>query len=91
MPGRVSQYSASFNEELRGKIICILAEAERPLTASEIISRDISLTGLTTQKVSHTIADLIEYGVCCKGRRDNYTTYMTMEMNEKLMSHYSYT
>lgn len=85
MPSRTSQYSDAFNVELRGKTVCILAEAEKPLTASEIISRDISLAGLTTQKMTRTLNDLANFGVIRKHKSGNRMVYMTCELEEKLL------
>lgn len=86
MPGRTSQYNNDTNIRIRGAALCVLAEAERPLTASEILQRDkINLYGITTQKLCVELSAFADYGTIEKVKgSDGRLRYYTMELKEKL-------
>lgn len=88
MPGRTSQYTAAQNDEMRGRVLVALADAGRPMTSEEIINADITLAGVSTQKISKLLNELIERGVVSKNKsklRNNRMVYMTVETFNNMM------
>ena len=54
------------NEELKSKIIDVLGEFENGATASEVLGADASFTGMSNQKISALLKQLVDSGVVVK-------------------------
>lgn len=54
------------NEELKNKIIEVLNEFENGATASEVLGADVAFTGMSNQKISALLKQLVDSGVVVK-------------------------
>lgn len=70
MPGhvRTRKLSAEKEGELKLRVLDILNNTEDSLTLDDIKASDITLAGLTTQKLSRVIGSLVELGLVRKAR-----------------------
>lgn len=85
MPGYVkSKYSPEFTSELRVRALSVLADSPSPMTIDEICRTDISLIGITTQKMARSLNDLVEAGFVMKtkSKSKNKMVYMAVSQLE---------
>ncbi len=70
MPGRKrnSMYTTAFNKELEIKILDVLNHTREALTIDQIKQRDITMKGITSQKMARVLGNLIEMGFARKGK-----------------------
>ena len=83
MPRMTSKYSKEFTNEITGRIAIILAEAKNGMSLDEIQMSDITLRGITTQKLARCISHLVEMGMVGKSKghdgRMRYRSLASME------------
>ena len=83
MPRMTSKYSKEFTNEVTGRIAIILAEAPNAMRIDEIVAADISLAGITTQKIARCIGHLVEMGMVAKSKgRDGKMRYRSIAQME---------
>lgn len=70
MPGRVRtrKLSAAKEGELKLRVLDVLNNSDDAMTLDDIKASDITLAGLTTQKLSRVIGSLVEIGLVRKSR-----------------------
>ena len=83
MPRMTSKYSKEFTNEITGRVAIILAEAKNGMSLDEITMSDITLRGITPQKLSRCIGHLVEIGMVAKSKgkdgRMRYRSLASME------------
>ena len=73
MPGRKSKYSTLMNGQIKTELFAVLAEAtdyDNP-TIDWIKARSIFLSGITQQKLSRSLNEMLEMGILGKGKMKN--------------------
>ena len=65
---QTSKYSKEFTNEMTGRIAVILAEEQGALNIQEIQQRDITLVGITSQKMARMINHLVDVGLVAKAK-----------------------
>lgn len=73
MPGKRSKYSPAMNGQIKTELFAALAQAgdyDNP-TISWIQSHSIFLCNLTSQKLSRSLAELVDMGIVKKGKMKN--------------------
>lgn len=79
-----SKYSKEFTNEMTGRIAVVLAEEQQALTISDIQSKDIRLTGITSQKMARMINHLVDVGFVAKAKgRDGRMVYKCLAVLEE--------
>ena len=54
------------NEELKSKIVDVLGTFENGATASEVLAADVAFSGMSNQKISALLKQLVDAGVVVK-------------------------
>jgi hypothetical protein len=76
---KTSKYSKEFTNEMTGRIAVVLAEEQNALTIQEIQLRDVSLVGITSQKMARMIGHLVDVGLVAKAKgKDGRMVYKCM-------------
>ena len=69
MPGRThNTYSKQMTNDITMRVLGVLMENPRPMTISEICAEDICLKGITSQKITRSLARLCEAGLIMKSK-----------------------
>ena len=62
------KYSKEFTNEMTGRIAVVLAEEQGALNIQEIQQRDLTLVGITSQKMARMIGHLVDVGLVAKAK-----------------------
>jgi Fe2+ or Zn2+ uptake regulation protein len=68
MPGVTRRISTTQENELRLRVLDILNDADDAMTIADIQSRDMVLQPMTSQKLTHVLAYLVEMGFVRKAK-----------------------
>ena len=80
---KVSKYSKEFTDEMTGRIAVVLAEEQTALNIQEIQQRDLTLIGITSQKMARMIGHLVDVGLVAKAKgKDGRMVYKCLAMLE---------
>lgn len=80
MPGyKTAKYSKEYSAEIATTAFAVLDEAKTSLTIPEIQAGDITLVGVTPQKISRELSKYVEMGLLVKGKRNGKVTYEVKE------------
>lgn len=81
-----SKYSTECNGRIKVGIIDVLAEATCGMTIADIQAHNITLAGLTSQKMARVLNELVDMGVVKKAqsRRTKRMMYMAVSVMEEL-------
>lgn len=85
MPGKTSKFSVEKDSEFRFRILDIINESEEAISIAEIQAQDMTLTGLSSQKISKLLANLIEMGLVRKGKSKSRGGRMVYKSVSKLI------
>lgn len=66
-----SAYSKGQTENWQGRIAIVLTEAQEALSIPQIQERDITLQGISSQKMAKMLGSLIEYNLVAKSKSKN--------------------
>ena len=78
-----SKYSKKFTNEMTGRIAVVLAEEQGALNIQEIQQRDLTLVGITSQKMARMIGHLVDVGLVAKAKgKDGRMVYKCLAMLE---------
>lgn len=80
-----SKYSKEFNNEIILRTIDVLHHSLVPMTISEICNNDMVLNGLTSQKMSKVLGELVKMGIAAKAKSKklNRMVYISTEALEE--------
>lgn len=68
MPYTRPKYSPELTQRWTTKAMIVLAEAQRDMTCKEIQQGDLDLVGVTQQKMSRILNELVEKGLVMKSK-----------------------